>query len=336
MIVFPGVYAQCLLVSLRQTMAESRALELFERVTSYPVTTNLHHVCRNCMTSTLLPALHTLEHTVAMRYPTVALGDQADLASHTTLGHPQTGGPTIFWFDNYDGGIGAAEKIYQRIEDLLKASWTTLGHCGCGTIEGCPYCTQLAQCDRQNEGLSKPAALELIGMLLGREIPVDYAPFTYAAKRKKQFDERYESNQYVKEEHGIGDERPASSRDETLDPYEVLRLQRLVHTPVLDKAFEIRSAEISEEVPPLSAATLEKAYRLACQDPRPEGWQLTEQMSPYQVLEVTPAATPRMIGRVYRVIITHVHPDKNPGRKEWATRMTQIVTNAYETVKGDR
>ena len=335
-LVYPGIYGQCLLASLRQTLPEGEALRLFERATSYPATSDLRHVCRNCVTSTLLPAMHTLEHTVAMRYPAVALGDQTDLASHTSLGHPQTGGPTIFWFDNYEGGIGAAEKIYQRIGDLLEASWTTLDHCSCGTIEGCPYCTQLAQCDRQNEGLSKPAALELIGLLLGRKVSVNYQPFTYSVKRKRQFDERYDSNEYVREDHGVGEEKPAGSREETLDPYEVLRLQRNVHAPVLERAFDVRGTEISEEVPPISVSVLEKAYRLACQDARPNGWQLTEQMPPYQVLEVTPAATSRMIGRVYRVIITQLHPDKNPDKIQWATQMTKIVVNAYGKLKGER
>jgi hypothetical protein len=176
----------------------------------------------------------------------------------------------------------------------------------------------------------------MIALLLNREMPINHAPFAYSAKRKRQFDETYQRNEYVAEDHGVGEEKPTESRDKVLDPYEVLRLQRVVHTPVLERAFEIRSAEISEEVPPISATALEKAYRLACQDGRPSGWLLTEQMSPYQVLEVTPAATPKMIGRVYRVILTHVHPDKNPGRKEWATRMTQIVANAYGKVKGDR
>ena len=133
--------------------SQGEALRLFERVTSYPVTSDratfagLRH--QHAAASDAYVGAHR-----RMRYPAVALGDQTDLASHTSLGHPQTGGPTIFWFDNYEGGIGAAEKIYQRIEDLLEASWTTFDRCSCGTIEGCPYCTQLAQCDRQNEGLA--------------------------------------------------------------------------------------------------------------------------------------------------------------------------------------
>lgn len=335
-LVYPGVYGQCLLASLRQALPEDEALELFERATSYPVTSQAHHVCRDCVTSALLPAMHSLEHTIAMRYPAVALGDQTDLASHTSLGHPQTGRPTIFWFDNYEGGIGAAEKIFQKIEDLLEASWTTLDHCGCGTIEGCPYCTQLAQCDRQNEGLSKPAALELIALLLGKESSVSYRPYIYPAKRKRQFNEKYESNEYVRDEQVAGSDKSKDGPEKALDPYGILRLQRVVHVPVLEKAFEVRGAEICDEVPPISASTLEQAYRLARQDPHPDDWQFTEQMTPHQVLEVSPAATPRMTQRIYRVIIKEIHPDIHKDKIEWATKMTQIVNNAYDRIKGGR
>jgi len=98
----------------------------------------------------------------------------------------------------------------------------------------------------------------------------------------------------------------------------------------------VRSAEISEQVPPVSAIVLEKAYRLALQDQRPVDWQLAEQMPPYEVLEVLPTATWRMVDREYRVIVNQVHPDKNSSKKEWASRMMQIVNGAYEKVKHDR
>jgi len=109
----PGPYAQCLLADLRTHLPESRALELYQALTGYPVTDQLTHVCRNCQTSMLFPAMHTLEHAVDARYPSVALGDHSDLGAYTTLGHSSTGKPTIFWFDNYEGGLGAAERVYE-------------------------------------------------------------------------------------------------------------------------------------------------------------------------------------------------------------------------------
>ena len=66
---------------------ESRALELYQALTGYPVTDDLRHICRNCQRSVLLPAMHTLEHAVDARYPSVALGDRSDIGAFTTLGH---------------------------------------------------------------------------------------------------------------------------------------------------------------------------------------------------------------------------------------------------------
>ena len=167
---FPAIYAQCLMHALRQACPEPRALELFQALTAYPVTDNLTHVCRQCQTSVLFQALHTLEHTVLMRYPSLALGDQADLGTYTTLGHYQTGAPTIFWFDDYEGGMGAAEKVYDKILPLIEAGAGAVADCACRSLDGCPRCTQIGHCDSGNQQLSKPALLALAGLLLGRRI----------------------------------------------------------------------------------------------------------------------------------------------------------------------
>jgi len=335
-LLLPGIYGQCLLRSLRQAIPEARALEIFEAVTGYPVTSELRHVCRRCQTSVLFPAMHTLEHTVVMRYPSVALGHWNDLSSHTTLGHPSTGRPTIFWFDAYEGGIGAAEKVFDKIEELLEASANTLRHCSCTTIEGCPYCTQIAHCDQRNEALSKPAASSLIHLLLNQRPSLGFAPFVYRRRSREAFERAYVENEYVGREHGKDTEAPGKETSDQVDPYELLRIQRVVHDPVLRKAFDVRSAEITHEVPPISAGNLQKAYRRVLQDPRPPSWDLKRDMAPYQVLEVLPTATMRMIGRIYRVIARHVHPDVNPARREWAKEMMQIVNRAYAEVRKGR
>lgn len=335
-VLFPGIYGQCLLSALRQALPESRSLEIFQAVTGYPVTTDLRHVCRNCQTSVLLPAMHTLEHTVAMRYPSVALGDQSDLGSFTTLGHAGAGGPAIFWYDNYEGGIGAAEKIFDRIADLLQASYTTIDGCSCTTVEGCPYCTQIASCSSGNDPLSKPAAVLLIHVLLGREASLGFDAFVYRARQKSTFDQDYAEHEHVAEEHGIGPERPQAGARPARDPYNLLRIQRSVHESVLHRAFEVRSVEITGEVPAVSAQELQEAFERVTHDPRPTDWALSTDMESYRVLEVLPSATIRMIGRVYRVIARELHPDVNPQRRQWATRMMQIVNAAYEKVRKDK
>ena len=331
-LLFPGLYEQCLLSRLRARLPESRSLELFQALTGYPVTDDLRHVCRKCQTSVLYPAMHTVEHTVLMRYPTVALGDQTDLASYTLLGHSNTGAPTIFWYDNYEGGLGAAEKIYERIADLLEASIEPIADCTCTTIEGCPNCTQIGAC-RKNDSLSKYAALKLIGLVLGKEVPSSQRPFAYKANKENEFKDAYKQNEHVEQEHGVGSERPGGKgKEREIDPYRVLRLQKTVHEPVLKKAFETRSSEITNEVPPVSASELNQAYQQICTQPRPKSWEIRPNMSPYQILEILPAASLSMIQNIYRIIAREIHPDKHMEQREKYDEMMKLVNQARDQV----
>jgi DEAD/DEAH box helicase domain-containing protein len=327
---YPGTYGQCLLSALRQKLPESRALEIFEALTGYPVTADLKHVCRRCQTSALFPGLHTLEHTLTLRYPSVALGDPTDIAAHTTLGHSGTGAPTIFWYDNYEGGLGAADKIYERFEGLLAAGDKTLAGCSCSSLEGCPHCTQLSSCDQRNEAISKPAAYLVLGLLQSEARQIPFAPYVYPVSSRRRFTDQAKAQEHVKSAHGVGSEAPGAGAGQAVDPYQVLRLQRHVHQPVLHKAFEVRSVEITGETPPVSAVELNRAYQQLCASPCPAEWRITPAMSPYEVLEVLPSATPRMVSQVYRVIARQVHPDVFMGSKEQATEMMKLVNHAYD------
>ena len=51
---------------------------------------------------------------------------------------PFTKEPTIFLYDNYQGGIGFAEKIYRSMEELLKMAYEHIQNCPCD--KGCPSC----------------------------------------------------------------------------------------------------------------------------------------------------------------------------------------------------
>jgi DEAD/DEAH box helicase domain-containing protein len=332
-VLYPGVYAQCFLPYLRDHLEESRALEIFEKVTGYPVTNDLKHVCRKCQTSMLLPGMHTLEHTVRMRYPSIALGDSSDLGGHTALGHPQTGAPAIFWYDLYQGGLGAADKIFDQIVPLIEASTATLTGCTCTSIEGCPHCTQLSYCDEHNEALSKVAGLVLGGLLMGRDAQIPYTPFIYQSAQKARFDEESKANEYVSRPHGVGSERPESAAAEgAFDPYEVLRVQSQVHDPVLKKAYEVRSMEITQELPQISASDLNRAYDDILHKNRPSDWNIQPGASPYQVLEILPKASSGMLQRVYRVIAREVHPDIYRGDRDKANEMMKLVNAAYQSL----
>lgn len=336
-VLYPGVYGQCGMSVLRSHLTEGRSLEVFQAMTGYPVTDNLKHVCRKCQTSVLLQAMHTLEHTVIMRYPSVALGDSSDLGSFSRLGHPNTGAPTIFWYDNYDGGLGAAEKVFEKIQDLLIASERTLTTCSCNSLEGCPHCTHIGHCDMQNKELSKIGLLALIALLRGKQFDVPFEPFYYRNSQKPKFESAYRENEYVKQEHGIGDESPLSQTQRSvLDPYAILRVQNEAHDPVLEKAYEIRGEEISKEVPPISAVELNQAYYTILETRRPTTWNIRPGQDPFKILEILSSASLPMIQKIYRVIARQIHPDTFAGDKLRANEMMKLLNEAFDKARKEK
>ncbi|MCL2824968.1 MAG: DUF1998 domain-containing protein, partial [Polyangiaceae bacterium] len=69
------------------------------------------------------------------------LGDQGpeDEVPGKDVGGPRPGfDPTIFLFDNVPGGVGLAERMYERAEELLMRARKLL--IGCSCVDGCPAC----------------------------------------------------------------------------------------------------------------------------------------------------------------------------------------------------
>jgi len=101
--------------------------------------------------------------------------DGSDIS--TIVDATNTGLPSIFLVDRYPGGIGLAQKAYQLMEDLLKASLDIIKGCPCE--DGCPSCVGAplppAQLDTDSRGRipDKEAALVILHRLLGME---DYVP----------------------------------------------------------------------------------------------------------------------------------------------------------------
>jgi hypothetical protein len=324
--IYPAFYGQCLRHHLRQSLPEERALGLFARVSGYPALTDERHVCRNCVGSMLLPAAHTLNHLISLIYPTVALGDGQDLGMVSRVLHPQTQATTVFWYDNYDGGIGAAEKVFNTFDVLLHEALNSL-NCGCEADEGCPLCTQTLRCERRNEALSKTAARGLIHQLL--DLPA-YVPA----------DPLYVSEAEAKERHGQTPEQadgpvrpPSETPAAPVDPFDLLRVQPYVHDAVLEKALEVRGEEIGSEIAGTSIQELQAAYRHVLQRPRPSDWQFPAEWGDYQVLHIKQEASEQLAHGVYKTIVLHVHPDRNPDRSAWAQEVTKRVNAAWEGVK---
>jgi len=75
---------------------------------------------------------------------------------------PQPGfDPTLFLFDNVPGGVGLAERIFERAAELVAEARNLVRGCACP--DGCPACVGATEV---NSGLRKMATLALFGRIL--------------------------------------------------------------------------------------------------------------------------------------------------------------------------
>ncbi|MDP6043463.1 MAG: DEAD/DEAH box helicase, partial [Dehalococcoidales bacterium] len=111
--------------------------------------------------------LHAVEHAAIGILPLFALCDRNDIGGVSTLLHPDTGRAQVFIYDAYPGGIGIAEKGYELIEELWRATLESIRQCPCQA--GCPSCIQSPKCGNNNIPLDKEAAIMLLEGLLGLE-----------------------------------------------------------------------------------------------------------------------------------------------------------------------
>lgn len=71
--------------------------------------------------------------------------------------------PTIFLFDHIPGGVGIAERIYERIEELLGRTQVMIAECSCE--DGCPACVGPAE---ESGGRRRAIALQLLSIMRER------------------------------------------------------------------------------------------------------------------------------------------------------------------------
>lgn len=109
--------------------------------------------------------LHACEHAVIGILPLFALCDRNDIGGISTSFHPDTGKAQIFIYDAYPGGIGIAEKGFNLVEELWRATLALVEGCPCR--DGCPGCIQSPKCGNNNYPLDKEAALILLRGLVG-------------------------------------------------------------------------------------------------------------------------------------------------------------------------
>lgn len=70
--------------------------------------------------------------------PLYLMCDPKDIRGVVQIKSPFTLLPTIYLYDNYPGGVGLAEKLYNIDEDLLRTAGQVILECSCEN--GCPSC----------------------------------------------------------------------------------------------------------------------------------------------------------------------------------------------------
>jgi DEAD/DEAH box helicase domain-containing protein len=107
--------------------------------------------------------IHAVEHAMIAMTPYFALCDRRDIGGVSTEEHPNTGKPTIFIYDGYQGGIGISEKDYQLFQELASNTLELIESCECE--DGCPSCIYSPKCGNNNEPLDKKAAIIILRAL---------------------------------------------------------------------------------------------------------------------------------------------------------------------------
>ncbi|RXZ81959.1 DEAD/DEAH box helicase [Paenibacillaceae bacterium] len=86
------------------------------------------------MEQLLLGIANVLKHIV----PILVMCDRSDIHVVSQIKAAHSGLPTIFVYDHYPGGIGLADEVYKRFDEVKDAARNLIQKCLCS--DGCPSC----------------------------------------------------------------------------------------------------------------------------------------------------------------------------------------------------
>ena len=112
-----------------------------------------------------LGGIHAVEHAAIGILPLFAMCDRWDIGGLSTPRHPDTDAPQIFIYDGFPGGVGIAEKGFDLLPELWRATLDVITACPC--TGGCPSCVQSPKCGNFNQPLDKEAGRLILSILLG-------------------------------------------------------------------------------------------------------------------------------------------------------------------------
>ncbi|MBB5174507.1 DEAD/DEAH box helicase [Texcoconibacillus texcoconensis] len=93
----------------------------------------------------LIGLANVLQH-VASIY---VMCDKSDLHAVPQVKAAHSEQPTIFLYDRYPGGIGLSQRIYEKIDEVMRDVYEYLQACPCQ--EGCPSCIGLSSIEGKND-----------------------------------------------------------------------------------------------------------------------------------------------------------------------------------------
>ena len=112
-----------------------------------------------------LGGIHAVEHAAIGILPLFAMCDRWDIGGLSTPRHPDTDAAQIFIYDGFPGGVGIAEKGFDLLAELWRATLDVITACPCSG--GCPSCVQSPKCGNLNQPLDKAAGRVILSTLLG-------------------------------------------------------------------------------------------------------------------------------------------------------------------------